>query len=193
MATAGYVRTDTAEDAVSSFEVASDFYARALADDRYWKWFVVAVHAGVQGAFALALDGGNELLVQKPGVAKATLAAYEQGSEIPESHMDNFMRLYRKLHAKENLRSSSAQPLPESPQNELALERLNALRDDFIHFNTKSWSIERALIEARVRGSLEVAQFVLVESEAVLWYDDSLKKRAHGALTRLSEQLGAKT
>jgi hypothetical protein len=193
MAAADYVRTDTAEDAVSSFEVASDFYAQALADDRYWKWFVVAVHAGVQGTFALALDGGNGLLVQKPGVAKATLAAYEQGSEVPESHMDNFMRLYRKLHAKENLRSASAQPLPESPQNELALERLNDLRDNFIHFNTKSWSVERALIETRVRGSLKVAQFVLFESEAVPWYEDDLKERAHVALKRLSEQLGAET
>lgn len=194
MATAGYVRTDTAEDAVSSFEVASDFYTRALSDDRYWKWFVVAVHAGVQGTFALALDGGNGLLVQKPDVAKATLAAYKQGSKkVPESHMDNFMRLYRKLHDKENLRSPSALPLPVSPNDELALERLNSLRDDFIHFNTKSWSIERALIETRVRGSLKVAQFVLFESEAVFWYEDSLKERAHGALKKLSEQLGAET
>jgi len=100
------------------------------------------------------------------------------------------MRLYRKLHAKENLRFASAQPLPESRQNELALEGLNSLRNDFIHFNTKSWSVERALIETRVRGSLKVAQFVLVESEAVLWYEDSLKERVHGALKKLSEQLG---
>lgn len=191
MATAGYVRTDTAEDAVSSFEIASDFYARALADDRYWKWFILAVHSGVQGAFALALDGGNGLLVQKPNVAKATLTAYEQGRETPESHMDNFMRLYRKLHAKENLRFASAQPLPESRPNALAVEGLNFLRDEFIHFNTKSWSVERALIETRVRGSLKVAQFVLIESEAVLWYGDGLKERANRALKKLSAQLGA--
>lgn len=122
MATAGYVRTDTEEDAVASFEVASEFYARALADDRYWKWFVVALHADVQGAFALALDGGNGLLVQKPGVAMPTLTAYEQGKKPPNSHMDNFMRLYQKLQVKENLRSTSARPLPDSPQSELALE-----------------------------------------------------------------------
>jgi hypothetical protein len=69
---------------------------------------------------------------------------------------------------------------------------LNSLRDDFIHFNTKSWSIEQVLIEAHARGSIEVAQFILVESEAVLWYENSLQQRAHAAIERLSEQLGTK-
>lgn len=68
-----------------------------------------------------------------------------------------------------------------------------ALNNQISEAPADAWATLLALIEARVRGSLEVAQFVLVESEAVLWYDDSLKKRAHGALTRLSEQLGAKT
>lgn len=48
------------------------------------------------------------------------------------------------------------------------------------------------LIEAHARGSIEVAQFILVESEAVLWYENSLQQRAHAAIERLSEQLGTK-
>ena len=193
MTASEFVRTDTAEDAVSSLELALDFYERAVTDGRYWKWFVVATHAGIQGVFALALEDGNGLLVQKKQVAARTLAAWEQGSAPPEPHMDNFVRLYRKLHEGKNLRSSSARPLPESPQSDLAVEGLDSLRDEFLHFNTKSWSIERALMQARARASLEVAEFVLVESGSILWYDDSVKQRAyaaiHNLLVRLVEEI----
>jgi transcriptional regulator with XRE-family HTH domain len=193
MRTSGYVRTDTAEDAISSLEVAAEFYERAMTDERYWKWFVVALHAGIQSLFALALDGGNGLLVQKAGVAALTLAAYEQGSTPPEPHMDNFMRLYKRLQVQSNLRFTSAQPLSESPQSERALEGLNSLRDEFLHFNTKSWSVERALVQARAQESVKVAEFIVLESAAILWYGEAKKERAYAAIRKLTQLLGAET
>jgi hypothetical protein len=188
-----YVRTDTADDAVASLELAADFFSRAADDARYWKWYVVAVHAGVQGVFALALEGGNGLLVQKPGVAERTLAAHDAGTTPPPPHMDNFLRLYKKLQQQSNLRTTSARPLPASEEGELALSGLDALRDEFLHFNVKSWSIERALLIARSLGSLQVARFVAEENGAILWHEQTHSSRCSSAINRLLEQLQAET
>ena len=86
-----YLRINAAEDAVSSIELAADFYDQACLDARYWKWFVVALHAGIQGTFALALEGGNGLLVQKPSVTATTLSARDKSEVPPIPHMDNFL------------------------------------------------------------------------------------------------------
>ena len=184
-----YIRTDTTEDAVSSLELASDFYDQGALDDRYWKWFIVALHAGIQGLFALALEDGNALLVQKPGVTAKMLSARGTDGNHPEPHMDNFLKLYKKLQCKENLRSNESSPLPLSPPQELAVRNLNELRDEYLHFNAKSWSIERQLIVLQARGCLDVANFIVFQSRAILWHDQSNHERAKAALVCLHQRL----
>ncbi len=189
MQIAEYIRTDTTEDALSSLELASDFYDEGAKDDRYWKWFIVALHAGIQGLFALALENGNALLVQKPSVMVKMLSAYGAGGNHPEPHMDNFLKLYKKLQCKENLRSTESLPLPLSSQQELAICNLNELRDEYLHFNAKSWSIERQLIVLQAKDCLDVANFIVFQSRTILWYDQSNHERAKTALIRLHQLL----
>jgi hypothetical protein len=170
-------------------ELATLFYERAQHDDRHWKWFVLALHSGVQGCFALALDRGNGLLVQKPGVTAKTLAALEAQEVPPEPHMDNFLRLYKKLQAEGNLRSRDALPLPESEAQASGMASLDELRDNFLHFNTKSWSISRELLEGAARECVVVAKFVLLKSRAVLYYDEAQESRARSAIESLVQRL----
>ena len=189
MQSSDYLRTDTLEDALSSLELAVEFYDRGKSDERYWKWFVIAMHSGVQGCFSLALAGSHSLLVQKSGVAAKMLAAIEARSEIPAPHMDNFLRLYAKLQSESNLRSSEVLPLPKSIDQKSGLESLDELRDEFLHFNTKSWSCEYALIESAARTAVEVARFLLFESRAILIYDYDVSRRAEHAVASLSHRL----
>ena len=184
-----YLRTDTIDDAVSSFELALMFYERAQEDDRFWKWFVTAAHSGVQGTFALALQGTDGLQVQKPGVAKQTLAAFEAQATPPAPHMDNFQRLHRKLWQAGTLRPQANHPLPDCAAQEEAVAGLDELRDEFLHFNTKSWSVEKSLIELRARVCARVARFLLLESDAVRIYEPIDRERAHTAISHLAERL----
>lgn len=185
MPSSEYVRTDTAEDAVSSLELAADFLKRAADDDRYWKWFVVALHAGIQSLFALTLEAGNGFLVQKPGVMRAMLAAHETGEEAPLPHMDNFLKLYKKVQRVENLRSSDCLPVESSPARDRDHKSLDDLRNNFLHFNTKSWSIELELILESARGCTEVAKFILSGSRAIFWPEEHHQQRAILALQSL--------
>ena len=184
-----YIRTDTSEDAVASLELAAAFFSHAIADDRYWKWFVVAFHSGIQGLFALALEGGNGFLVQKPRVMERMLIAIDLHEERPVPYMDNFLKLYKKLKVQKNLRYPDSLPLPESEAHEQALESLNNLRDSFLHFNVKGWSIERELIVQRAAQCLEVAEFVCSASRNILWYEPKNEERVKLALKSLRQFL----
>jgi hypothetical protein len=179
-----YIRTDTAEDALSSIELVAEFLVAAKQDDRYWKWFVIAFHAGLQGAFALALEGGNGIQVQKPGVTQKMI----KGDDTAP-HMDNFLKLYKKIQCKENLAWQDSVPFVLTEVHNKAIERLDTLRDNFIHFNAKSWSIEKQLILEVASSALEVAEFIFLKSQSILWHASTLAPRASFSLQQLRSLL----
>lgn len=184
---AGYVRTDTAEDLASTLEIAVEFLARSRADDRYWKWLVYAIHAAAQSTAALALEGGDGFLVQKPNVMKKMLAAHESDGAPVQPHMDNFLRLIEKSLVKGNLRPS-AEPLFDELHIK-SLRTLDDLRDEFIHFNVKSWSIEKLLIVECASKALEFVQHYTCITPAILWRDESHQRRINHATGALIQEL----
>lgn len=189
-----YWRTDTEHDAVSSLVAASDFLALADKKPHYWKWFVLAVHSAVQGSLALALKDGNIFHVQKPGVASRMLAALEskgQGLNFPNPHMDNFLRLYAKAKQVQHLRSGAA-PLPADERHERALMSLDEMRDEFAHFNSKSWSVEITYMIETAAVSSEVIEHIF-RSRAILWHSDESEAEAARALESLKAALSGES
>src|SRR5690606_36531837 len=185
-----YWRTDTEHDAVFSLVVASDFLALANKKPHYWRWFVLAVHSAVQGSFALALTNGNVFHVQKPGVSSRMLAALESesyGLNFPNPHMDNFLRLYAKVRQAQYLRSGAI-PLPVDERHESALISLDEMRDEFAHFNAKSWSIEIAYMTETAAVACEVIEYVF-RSGCILWRSDEAEAEAARALELLKAAL----
>lgn len=183
-----YFRTDTQHDAVQSLLAAAHFLRLADEQPHYWKWFVAAVHSALQGAFAAALKKGDALAVQKPSVAQKMLAHFQGNGNFPEPHMDNFTRLFLKVQDAANLRPGVA---PYRPSDEVsrAVEILNEMRDDFIHFNSKSWSIEIQYITENALLVCDVVLHLLVGSGSVLWYEDHLKTLAADGLKELEQRL----
>ncbi|MBF7728756.1 hypothetical protein [Pseudomonas sp. N040] len=189
-----YFRTDTEHDAAFSLVAASDFLALADKKPHYWRWVVLAVHSAVQGSLALALTNGNILHVQKPSVLSRLLAALEskgQNLNFPNPHMDNFLRLYAKAKQVDFLRSG-ATPLPADERHERALMSLDEMRDEFAHFNSKSWSIEIAHIAETVAVACEVIEHVF-RSGAALWHSDELEAEASRALESLKAALSGES
>ena len=184
-----YLQTDTLDDALSSLELALSFYDLAQQDDRYWKWFVVALHSGTQGIFAAALGSPSSLIVQKPGITKQMAVAFADRAVPPPPHMDNFMRLYIKMQNAANLCSSEALPLPASPEHKNGLEKLDELRDDFLHFNSKSWLISKEVLVSSARTAAQVVRFVLLEGNAVRMYESEERLRATQVADKLAQRL----
>ena len=185
-----YWRTDTEHDVAFALVAASDFLALAGKKPHYWRWFVLAMHAAVQGSLSLALTNGNIFHVQKPGVSSRMLAALEsenQGLNFPDPHMDNFLRLYAKAKQVQYLRSGAI-PLPADERHERALISLDKMRDEFAHFNSKSWSIEIAYMTKTAAIACEMVEYVF-SSGAVLWHSDESEAEAARALESLKAAL----
>ena len=193
MVNSEYWRTDTEHDAAFSLVAASEFFALTEKHPHYWRWFVLAAHSAVQGSLALALTNGNTFNVQKPGVSSRMLAALEsksQGIDFPNPHMDNFLRLYAKAKRVEYLRIG-ATPLPADDRHEKALISLDEMRDEFSHFNSKSWSIEIAYMVETATIACEVIEHIF-GSGAILWHSE-LEAEASRALESLKALLSGKS
>lgn len=177
-----YVRTDTAHDLVSTLELAHVFLQGALEDDRYWKWTIFAFHSAAQSTAALALENGNGFLVQKPKTMEMMLQSHAIGGAAVQPFMDNFERLISKSLNRSNLRAEAV-PLEERG-HVAALNSLDELRDEFAHFNVKSWSIERAHILECLRVALEYVRHYTCLTPAILWHEQLLQPRAETAIAR---------
>lgn len=92
-------------------------------------------------------------------------------------------KLPAKSLRKENLRAA-ASPLKERG-HVVALNSLDELRDEFAHFNVKSWSIERAHILKCLGFALEYVRHYTCLTPAILWHDAALQQRAQAAIAAL--------
>ena len=184
-----YLRTDEQEEAVRSLEWA-EIQSRSLAADPYlWKWVFVALHNAAQGFMVLALWNGNGLLTLRPKVAAKWLAAHETGSPFPVEKLDEFLNLYAKVKDPSNFNTVGAQAFRPGARHDLSLERLNTIRNTFTHFTPKGWSLQRAGLPGICLDTLELMQFLGMDSTAVLWYRPGHRTRAERALKRLRKTL----
>jgi hypothetical protein len=182
-----YWRTDTERDAIFALASAVEFLQQIDSRPYYWRWFVLSVHAAVQGALVLVLTNGNLVHVQKPGVSKRMLAAFEGKEEFPDPYMDNFVRLYSKARNQDNMRSG-ASALPAEDSHERAMISLDEMRDEFVHFNSKSWSIEVDYILDTSLTACEVMRHIF-SSGSILWHHRGSAAKASRSLKRLETTL----
>lgn len=132
------MRTDEREDVLSSLKMFNDSIDKVVQEEAYWKWAVISIHSSVQSLMAFHLGFGNDLLVMRQQDAEAWLEAHENETDYPEVQMDGFLNLYKKIKKHEIL----GYKFTPQGQEGRSLKRINTLRNEFIHFMPKGWSIE---------------------------------------------------
>ena len=146
-----YLRTDERLDTEGSLRKAAQTVALVQSDPSEWKWVLIAVHSAVQGMFVLALSVGNNLLTLRSDHAAAWLKAYRSGGPYPDKlDLAYFGVLYRR--AKEHSKFLATH------DHDKAIEQLNELRNNFIHFGAKGWSIQLAGLPTICLSSLEIVE-----------------------------------
>ncbi|PUE12306.1 hypothetical protein [Limnohabitans sp. T6-20] len=176
-----YFRTDTALDLVETLELTNDFFYKSKTDARYWKWFINALHSAVQSTASLALEAGNGFLIQEPKIAMQMMKADMFKPVSPR--MDRFIDLVKKSLDKSNLRDSA---IPfEANDCVIAFSSINDLRNDFAHFNVKSWSIEFMLILKNSSILAEYVEHYTIGTPAILWHDEEHQQRATKSVKNL--------
>jgi hypothetical protein len=186
-----YLRTNHWTDAVASLEAAQEFCARITLDEHQWKWALIATHSTVQGFMALTLEQGNGLLVLRDDIAAKWLNAHELGKPYPEEKMDFFLSLYEKVKSDVVCRFYGSKKFIAESSHDSSMQKLNELRNDYIHFRPKGWSIELAGLPFIALKCLEVAKFLAFDSFTIIWHDGDLRYRAERAFAIVQAELMA--
>ena len=69
------------------------------------------------------------------------------------------------------------------------MSQLNEFRNTFTHFTPKGWSLELAGLPRICLNTLEVMNFLGLQTTAVLWYKPTRRTRAERALKRMTKTL----
>ena len=188
--TGEYLRTDEAEEAVSSLESTAEFL-RAVRTDRYrWKWVILALHAAAQGFMVLALRGGNGLLALRDDVAEKWLDAYYNEKPYPEERLDSFLNLYKKVKSDRAKILGNSRPYSPVGTEGRSIKKLNELRDEFIHFTPKGWSLELSGLPRICSESVNMIEFLHRDSGNILLHNESHHQRISKAIRDIRSALG---
>lgn len=166
-----WMRTDERVDVLSSLKMFNDSIANAEQEEAYWKWAVISLHSSLQSLMAFHLGFGNDLMVMRQEDAEAWLDAHSNETDYPEVQMDNFLNLFRKIKRHEIL----GYKFTPQGQEGWAVKRINTLRNEFIHFMPRGWSIEVAYLIQVFVNCLSVIESI-GSGVAMRWEDENQKE-----------------
>lgn len=141
-----WLHTNEIEQFVGALEFAAELLPSAINDPSYWKWEIVALHNALQGAFVCALSGadtaGISFLNKKSGEKMWHWLEVTSRSQPevppPSERLAEILVLFERVKNPIYLEN----PLPSDERADSDVKMLNDLRNDFIHFVPRSWSVE---------------------------------------------------
>jgi len=161
----GYIRFDRFIDLETSLEQLLAQIEGAQMSETCWKWAIIAAHSALQGAVCIALRGSAGFDTWKPNHLKKWIEAYENNEDLPDPQLDFFMELFDKLFGK------------ESGIDRDLISWLNESRNNFIHFNTDQFSIERKSIVDAIDESVSAMIAAPARSKGIFFYDEPQPER----------------
>ena len=189
-----YLRTDEESEAANAMQMAAQFASGAAADQHLWRWIIIALHSAAQGAMVLSLRHGNGLLALSDENYAAWMAAYEKSETPPPEKLDNYLNLYKKVKRREwGQISGNTRFVPIGTEGG-DIKRLNSLRNEFIHFTPKGWSLEVDGLPRIALATARLISFLALETTNVLWHTPEARERlleAHASFTTSMRKLQA--
>ena len=173
-----WFETNETQEAVLSLQMMSEQldHLAKTGNKHYWTWIIIGLHTALNGFMVLALRGTNDLNVLPEKCAKQWLTAYDSNSgKYPEKRLDSFLNLYNKIKSeKMNLYTNSKLFIPKATQDS-SVEKLNSLRNDFIHFIPKDWFIEPSYFIQIIYDCLDIISFLAFDCGNVIWIEEDLE------------------
>ncbi len=174
-----WLRTDEREDTIASLKLYIDAVSKVSSDIVYWKWTIISLHSVTQSVMAFHLGFGNDLLVMSQEDAEAWLYAHDSGASYPETKMDSFLNLYKKIKKHEIL---GFKFLPYGQQGG-SIKKLNWFRNEFVHFMPKGWSIEMSGMPGICFDCLNIVKALNEGPISMRWEDEKQANQFTDLLT----------
>jgi hypothetical protein len=178
-----WLHTDEHEEAVSALEFVLESASKVATDIYRWRWIIISLHSALQGFMVIALrhtDGSGPV---PDDIITRILVAQRTKEPQPREMLHKFLVLYRKLRSSRMDRFVHSRRFqPHGTQNR-SVCRLNQLRNEFIHFTPKGWSLDVSSLPHICLDCLSVIHFLESQSGNIVWYNNTLHQRASNALT----------
>lgn len=170
-----FLHFDEIEDVLSSLDLLAVVVPLLRRHPSYWKWAVIAAHAGLQGAMVCALRDTSGVSILTKDCAREMLKWFDkQEGERPEERLLDFSNLLKRCRQSKWMDGA---PLKLSHGQLNDINRLHKdFRNNFAHFVPKSWSIEKAGLPRITRAAVDAIE-VLMGSSRVLYKLTGNKKR----------------
>ena len=117
--------------------------------------------------------------------------------QFPEQKLDKFLNLYKKVKSERMKMFLNSQPLKPNATQDRSVRKLNALRNDFIHFVPKGWYIEVSGLAQIIIDCLNIISFLAFECGNIFWYDQELEtltkvllKNSQESVSRIKQDIG---
>ena len=185
-----WLRTDEEQEAVEALRLASRMAEECAENDAAWRWVIIALHQAVQGFMVLSLRHGNGLLALSPDSFKAWMEAHDNGGPYPRGEkLDTYLGLYKKVKSKDLGTLGGNRRFEPRGSEGRGIRMLSKLRNEFIHFSPKGWSLELDGLPQICLDALRIVEFLGWETENIFWHEPSLRSSAQEESTRLKKFL----
>ena len=163
-----YLRTDEHLEFIDALNTSAYFSKEVLNNTYAMKWLILALHASLQGACVCALRGYDTsgVSVLSNASRKEWLNWFEESRDNGDLPAPEFEKLadLKTLYKRVTKTSELRHPFTFHQDSKINFDvkRLNSLRNNFIHFVPKGWSIELSGMPRIVSSVTEVIEHLVI-------------------------------
>ena len=181
-----YVNFDRQDIGQTSLAEATSCLSRIHGNKHLWKYAIISIHNALQCYLSVALRDGSGINTWKKPHAEKWLKAYDESidsqglKELPNVQLDYFMELYDKLFTGK----------PDVQRS--LIYWLNETRNEFIHFNSDSYSVHEPSLLTAFEQALSDIKKTPSLSKGIFFYNDEQQAEfivSCEELTKLLEKL----
>ena len=156
-----------------------------------WKWIIIILHNCLQNFMVCCLSSKfNYFNVLKEGHPQMW---YEYllypFKKVPKIKLDICISLFNKIQSDAMLKKKQSKIFTATENHKYAVNKLNELRNNFLHFIPKDWSIEISGLPNLTLNILEIIEFLAFESDNYEWNNDSEKATCETVINDIKNKL----
>ena len=212
-----WLRIDERTDVLASLSLCASSVKGISKDPALWKWCILALHNGLQGAMVCHLSGTAQIGALSTQCAESWLKWHDRDArgEIqrikngvdefgiprerikkkadfpPKDHLAKPEVLFERLHDGIKRHESGCGAIIDiTSAEQISFDQLNAFRNDFTHFTPKGWSIETTGLPNIALDIIGVIEKISVDPWSFRHMEKNDFRRLSLVIKELRQELG---
>jgi len=150
-----------------------------LQDSYLWKWVIIGMDNALQNFMVTALRdtaGYNILDCNSRKAISSRMKNFKPNTPHVEK-LDNYFGLYKGIQSTQMNKYAQSKFFIPSCVQDSSIICLHELRNEFIHFVPKAWSLEVTELPDMIIACMEVIDFLVHESGNLIFHGEELEQR----------------